>query len=117
MGVGNDSDPNGSVLVHGTATGWDPIEACTCFQSNVKGSGAWARRRALLSIVRPGLKSTPLLIDVGETHCGRGSALSLICGIPILALAQIEQSKFIAGEEISSPSQSYSIRERMKKTV
>ena len=39
VGVGNHSDPNGSVLVHGAATGWDPIEACTCFQSNVNGSG------------------------------------------------------------------------------
>ena len=39
MGIGNHSDQNGAPLVHGTTTVWDPIEACTCFQSNVNGSG------------------------------------------------------------------------------
>ena len=38
VGVGNHSNPNGAPLVHGTTTVWDPIEACTCFQSNVKDS-------------------------------------------------------------------------------
>ena len=118
MGVGNDPNPNGSPLAHGAATGCDTSEACTCFQSNVNGSGNFFGKAASSAFYRRlWRRSTPLIIDVGETHCGRGSALSLICGIPILGLAQIEQSKVIAEEEVSSPSQPYSIRERMKKPV
>ena len=65
MGVGNDPNPNGSPLAHGAATGWDPIEACTCFQSNVNGSGNFFGKAASSAFNR---SARAALIGCVENH-------------------------------------------------
>jgi hypothetical protein len=65
VGVGNHSDPNGSVLVHGATTDWDSIEACTCFQSKVNGSGNFFGKAASSAFNRSALAA---LIGCVENH-------------------------------------------------
>ena len=65
MGIGNHSNANGSRLVHGVATGWVPSEACTCFQSKVKGSGDFFGKAASSAFNRSALAA---LIGCVESH-------------------------------------------------
>ena len=65
MGIGNHADPNGSLPIHGAATGWDPSETCTCFQSNVNGSGDFFGKAASSAFNRSALAA---LIGCVESH-------------------------------------------------
>jgi hypothetical protein len=73
VGVGDYSDPNGSPLVHGAATGWDPSEVCTCFQSKVNGSGNFFGKAASSAFNRSALA---VLIGCVESHSIRPSSFS-----------------------------------------
>jgi hypothetical protein len=69
VGVGNHSDPNVSALVHGVATGWVPSEACTCFPSNLNGSGNFFGKAASSAFNRStsvGWRSALFIIDITE---------------------------------------------------
>ena len=73
MGIVNHTDPNGSPLVHGAATGWDLSDVCTCFQSNVKGSGNVVGQAASSIFTRSALA---VLIGCVESHSIRPSSFA-----------------------------------------
>ena len=73
MGIGNHADANGSPLAHGAETGWDPREACTCFQSNVKGTGNVFGKASRSAFNRSALA---VLIGCVESHSIRPSSFS-----------------------------------------
>ena len=65
VGVDNHSDPNGATLIPGATTVWGPIEACTCFQSNVNGSGDFFGKAASSAFNR---SARAALIGCVESH-------------------------------------------------